>query len=165
MGTVLDIRAKEMAHLRDTNRQLQTRLTTLENIVRDNDALVETLHRLSVLLIARADGWRGKAELLLRRGTKASAADIYICSSAFAEHAGLVKKIMRLPAGGRADEVPLVGQTATGATYYHLPIKTGRAVTGLLTLSFRQKALLRDGDNHFCLRLAALLSAAINADG
>lgn len=161
MSAVLNIRATEIASLRDKNRQLRRQIAEMESIIRDNDATVAMLHRLSALLIARESGWRAKAEQMLRRGMKSADARIHLLKSADP----LSAKVAKLPAGGRADESPLCKTKTRGALYYHLPLKDGRRSLGLLILTLRQKQDFQDGDDDFCRRLSALLSAALVADG
>ena len=160
-NAVLSMRAAEMASLRDKNRRLRRRLAEMDAVIRDNDATVAMMHRLAVLLVARGGDWRARAELLLRRGMKAADARIDVLDDSADS---LSAKVARLPAGGRADDSPLRDGAAKGALYYHLPLKDGRRPVGLLTLTLRQKRDFRDGDDDFCRRLAALLSAALAAD-
>lgn len=158
MGAVLTMRATEMASLRDKNRRLNRRLAEMETVIRDNDATVTMMHRLAVLLIVREDGWRARAESLLRRGMKTAGAHIHLLKDSADP---LSAKIARLPAGGRADDSPLCEGATKGALYYHLPLKNERRAAGLLTLTLRQKRDFREGEDDFCRRLAALLSAAL----
>ena len=160
MGAVLDIRATEMAKLRDKNRRLRRQLSEIEEIIHDNDAMVLLMHRLSLLLIGRAKNWQGEAELLLRRGMKAAGCRIIVMADNRAV-AQLSGRISRLPAGGRAEQTPLVGTADADAVYYHLPLKQGRKVLGAVIFSMRQATHLRPGDDDFCRRLAALLAAAL----
>ncbi|MGI9307504.1 MAG: hypothetical protein ACR2P5_09445 [Gammaproteobacteria bacterium] len=156
MGVILAMRAKEEV-LRGKNRSSRRETAAREDILRDNDATVAVLHRLSLLLIARKTGWQRQAEILLRRGFKAAECNIAV----FGPRDALAVKASRLPAGGRADDAPLSGAQKKAALYYHLPLKQGRRAAGLLTLAFRQKEHLREGDDIFCRRLAALLAAAL----
>lgn len=158
MGTVLDIRADEMSKLRDRNRRLRERLTELESILHDNAAMLDAMHRLSILLIAREKDWISRAESILRRGLGANAAEIFIVR---ATNKTLSAQIARLPVAGRADDSPLRAESEKGALYYHLPLKKGKRVKGLLTLSFRRKAALRGDDDELCRRIGAMLSAAL----
>ena len=158
MGTVLDIRADEMARLRARNRRLREQLNEIESILHDNAEMVDAMHRLSILLIAREKDWITRAESILRRGLGANAAEIHVVR---ATNKTLSAQIARLPVAGRADDAPLRANVGKGALYYHLPIKEGRRVKGLLTLSFRRKTALRSGDDELCRRIGAMLSAAL----
>lgn len=159
MGTVLDIRAAEVSELRGKNRRLRRQLAEIEEIVRDNDAMVLLMHRLALLLIVRAPNWRGEAELLLRRGMKAAGCRIITIDGR--ADARLSSQISRLPAGGQVAEKPLIDTVDSAAVYYHLPLKHGRKVKGAVIFSMRRATHLRPGDDDFCRRLAALLAAVL----
>ena len=159
MSTVLTIRANEIASLRDTKRQLLRKVADMEAIAHENDIAVAMMHRIALLLIAREFDWRKKTEKILQLGMKAVGAHIYT------QHAGeLAAAISRLPAGGRADTAPLHDGVKRGALYYHLPLKSGRRIAGLLTLTLKNKQDLLEGDDEFCRRLASLLTSALMAD-
>ena len=158
MGVVLNIRAQEAEALRGKNRVLRRRLAEREEIIRDNDAMVSILHRLSLLLVARESGWRGRAEELLRRGLKAAECAVIIFDR---RHETLAGKASRLPAGGRISETPLQGVASAGALYYHLPLKRGRRAAGLVILKFTPKNRFREGGDDLCRRIAELLAAAL----
>ena len=158
MGVVLTLRAQEMETLRGKNRRLRRRLAGLEEIARDNDAMVSMLHKLSLLLVARKSGWREEAELLLRRSLKAADCSIVVFGR---RHEPLSAKTARLPAGGRVSETPLRGVAETGALYYHLPLKHGRKAAGLVILKFLPKNRFREGGADLCRRTAELLAAAL----
>lgn len=175
-NSVLDMRADEMASLREKNRRLRRRLAEAESIACENDAAVAMSHRLALLLITKENGWQKKAEVIVRRGWNASAAHLHLfakpASALSASDKQLAAKLSRMPAGGCQTDSPLLSgkggakadksdKAGKYATYYHLPIKDGRRVLGVLTLSFRKKdAFIKDGADDFCRRIAALLSAA-----
>lgn len=153
---VLNIRAVEMSALRRKNRELRRQLSELEGILHDNDSAVTMLHRLALLLIARPAGWRGKCEELLRRGTNSAGCKIIVFGKS---HAGLLGKAAKLPAGGRVDDLPFV-KVVESSVYYHLPVRAGSKTKGVVIFSMK-RAAFREGDDDFCRRIAALLSAAL----
>ncbi len=158
MGVVLTIRAQEAESLRGKNRLLRQRLAEREEIIRENDAMISMQHRLALLLLARKTGWRGEAEILLRRGLNASECGIVVFDR---RHESLAAKTVRLPAGGRVSETPLRGAAVAGALYYHLPVKCGRRAVGLVILKFFPKDRFREGGGDLCRRVAELLAAAL----
>lgn len=163
MSAVLTMRANEMASLRDANRRLTRRIAEMEAIVRDNDSTITMMHRIALILVARERGWRERAEKLLQRGMKTAGAHIY-APEPDNDGGDIAKKIARLPAGGRADDRALCKEAKKGALYYHLPLKNGRRVAGLLTLTLKHRRDLMEGEDEFCRRLASLLALALIAD-
>ena len=170
METVLNIRAAEMTALREKNRRLRRLLAEMRDIAAENDAMVLSLHRLSLLLIARRPDWQTRAESLLRREWRAAECKIVVFARG---DAALKTRAARLPAGGRADKhsmladdspssakrKPAADSNSDFAAHYHLPLRVGRQTKGLLALTLREAA--RGGDDDFCKRLAALLAAAL----
>ena len=170
METVLNIRAAEMTALREKNRRLRRLLAEMRDIAAENDAMVLSLHRLSLLLIARRPDWQARAESLLRREWRAAECKIVVFARG---DAALKTRTARLPAGGRADKhsmladdspssakrKPAADSNSDFAAHYHLPLRVGRQTKGLLALTLRETA--RGGDDDFCKRLAALLAAAL----
>ena len=170
METVLNIRAAEMTALREKNRRLRRLLAEMRDIAAENDAMVLSLHRLSLLLIARRPDWQARAESLLRREWHAAECKIVVFARG---DAALKTRAARLPAGGRADKhsmladdspssakrKPAADSNSDFAAHYHLPLRVGRQTKGLLALTLREAA--RGGDDDFCKRLAALLAAAL----
>ena len=173
METVLNIRAAEMTALREKNRRLRRLLSEMRDIAAENDAMVLSLHRLSLLLIARRPDWQARAESLLRREWRAAECKIVVFARG---DAALKTRAARLPAGGRADKhsmladdspssvarrkpKPAADSNSDFAAHYHLPLRVGRQTKGLLALTLREAA--RGGDDDFCKRLAALLAAAL----
>ena len=170
METVLNIRAAEMTALREKNRRLRRLLAEMRDIAAENDAMVLSLHRLSLLLIARHPDWQARAESLLRREWRAAECKIVVFARG---DAALKTRAARLPAGGRADKhsmladdspssakrKPVADSNSDFAAHYHLPLRVGRQTKGLLALTLREAA--RGGDDDFCKRLAALLAAAL----
>ena len=170
METVLNIRAAEMTALREKNRRLRRLLAEMRDIAAENDAMVLSLHRLSLLLIARRPDWQARAESLLRREWRAAECKIVVFARG---DAALKTRAARLPAGGRADKhsmladdspssakrKPAADSNSDFAAHYHLPLRVGRQTKGLLALTLRETA--RGGDDDFCKRLAALLAAAL----
>ena len=170
METVLNIRAAEMTALREKNRRLRRLLAEMRDIATENDAMVLSLHRLSLLLIARRPDWQTRAESLLRREWRAAECKIVVFARG---DAALKTRAARLPAGGRADKHSMLADDSPSsakrksaadsnsdfAAHYHLPLRVGRQTKGLLALTLREAA--RGGDDDFCKRLAALLAAAL----
>ena len=170
METVLNIRAAEMTALREKNRRLRRLLAEMRDIAAENDAMVLSLHRLSLLLIARRPDWQARAESLLRREWRAAECKIVVFARG---DAALKTRAARLPAGGRADKHSMLADDSPSsakrksaadsnsdfAAHYHLPLRVGRQTKGLLALTLREAA--RGGDDDFCKRLAALLAAAL----
>ena len=64
---LIDIRAKEIASWRKNARRLAEELAEIEAVARRNDSILLALHQVSLVLIGRPDGWRGRVETLLRR--------------------------------------------------------------------------------------------------
>ena len=170
METVLNIRAAEMTALREKNRRLRRLLAEMRDIAAENDAMVLSLHRLSLLLIARRPDWQARAESLLRREWRAAECKIVVFARG---DAALKTRAARLPAGGRADKHSMLADDSPSsakrksaadsnsdfAAHYHLPLRVGRQTKGLLALTLREAT--RGGDDDFCKRLAALLAAAL----
>ncbi|MDM5147723.1 hypothetical protein NQX30_04995 [Candidatus Persebacteraceae bacterium Df01] len=158
MAQSLDIRAREITTLREKNRLLQRQLTDARNIAADNDAIVTMMHDVSLLLIRRDTEWLQKTETLIRRGMKAGSCRIMIFNN---DMKALATKTARLPAGGRADKLPLDNSAAKTEGYYHLPLKRGRKAVGLVILTTLSGKKFSAGDDTFCRRLAQLLAAVI----
>lgn len=163
MSDVLNIRAKEMASLRDANRRLRRRISDMEATATGNDKMILAMHRLALLLIARegdaeSDGWRVRAGEILRRGFGSAACIVLLADDMTAPARARASK---LPAGGASSSSSLSARARKAPLYYHLPLRRGRKTLGAAEFAMRRTDDLREGDDALCRRLAELLAAAL----
>ena len=160
---LIDIRAKEIASWRKNARRLAVELAEIEAVARRNDSILLALHQVSLVLIGRPDGWRGRVETLLRR--RLGVAFCEVCPLTDSTVRGRVDK---LPARGRATETAIEGLPCwEGAvSYFYLPVRQeGRAVGVLALAAKRRGAFPAAAARDFIHRLGELVAAALAAEG
>ena len=156
---LIDIRANEIAQLRDNARQLEDILSDMEHIARTNDRILLGLHKLSLLLIAKPANWQKDAVALLTKQFALPHCALVVFTP---KQAALAKTAGRLPLGGRGDDEPLPGTKAVGGMkrYFHLPLRKGKRTCGLLIFASKKADAFPNEDaRDFMRRLAELIAA------
>lgn len=166
---ILEIRAREMTALRRHNRALRTELAALRDRAGENDATLMTLHRLALLLAARAGlgreprAWTATAEALLARKLCGRGGFCRVAYFAPGQDSALRRMAAKLPMEGYAGDAPPPGmEKLTGMrSYCAAPLRRGRTTVGALLLAARAAELFPpDASRDFLRRLAQLLTAA-----
>ena len=166
---IVEIRAREISALRRQNRALQAELSALRDRAGENDATLMTLHKLALLLAAKAGerksprAWAGEAEEMLAKALCGRGGHCKIAYFPAGADSELKRAASRLRADGYAGEVAPAGieSPAGMRSYCATPLRNGRETIGVIALSSRKPDLFPpDASRDFLRRLAQLLAAA-----